>query len=342
MERTNLFKVKFYRTDRIFEYEMMKYLLSTILCLPKVIFLFHPPYLHAETSLYDKIAPSCVEILVNGRLDGSGFICSKKGLVLTAFHVVKGGQKKIEALSNSLGKLPLSLVATNRGSDLALFALPLREKNYSALSLAQNVPREGTDVYLIGSPIFRHHLLLKGSIARRSETFSWFDGSFKNTFPITGIAAPGSSGGPWINNKGQVFAIQVAGVTTSSGHQGVNSAVGLSSLQSFLEKKEVVSVPTLEAAVEELWGQSPELISTLPKGIKGLLFRQVSQNGVSAKNGIKNEDIMLKADNLVFERIEPFVKYLRSRKIGSEIKFLICNSAGGGKRSISVPLAELK
>ena len=248
----------------ILEYDLMEIMTKLFFHFSIVCCLFSSENLTAENNLYNKIAPSCLEILVNGRLDGSGVICSKNGLVLTAFHLVKGGKNKIEALSQSIGRLPLTLVATNRGSDLALFSLPAKADYYPALSLAKKIPPEGTNVFLMGSPIFRHHLLIKGSIARRTETFSWYDRSFKNSFPISGIAAPGTSGGPWVNKKGEIFAIQVAGVTTDSGHQGVNSAVGLPSVKNFLEKKENVSVPTIQAAVEELWGQSPHLIQKMP------------------------------------------------------------------------------
>ena len=47
--------------------------------------------------LYSKVAPSCVEILVEGRLEGSGFIVSKEGLVITAHHVTKKKAKSVEA-----------------------------------------------------------------------------------------------------------------------------------------------------------------------------------------------------------------------------------------------------
>jgi S1-C subfamily serine protease len=114
------------------------------------------------------------------------------------------------------------------------------------------------------------------------------------------------------------------------------------SLKSFLEKKENVTVPTIQAAVEELWGQSPQLIKKIPTGVRGLLFRQVYPHGVCAKAGIKDENIMLQADDQIFERVEPFVKYIRSRKIGEEIKFLICNSTGKNKKVVTVKLAELK
>ncbi|MDC1309581.1 trypsin-like peptidase domain-containing protein [Opitutales bacterium] len=292
--------------------------------------------------LYSKISPGCVEILVGGRLDGSGVIVDAKGLVMTAFHVIKKKSKKIEALSRNLGRLPLRLVATNRGSDLALLALPEKKGGYSFLPFAKQIPREGTAVFLMGSPIFRHNLLLQGAIARRSESYSWYDGAFTNTFPITGIAAPGTSGGPWVNQKGEIFAIQVAGVTTDRGHQGVSSAVALPSIRLLLEKKKTISVPTIQAAVEELWGQSPVLIETIPDQVKGLLFRQVSQKGVCGKAGIKDEDIMREVNGITYQRIEPFISYIRSLSIGDEVQFLICDAKGENEKNISILLAELK
>ena len=57
----------------------------------------------AEPGLYKKISPACVEILVGGRLDGSGSIVCSSGLVLTACHVIRKQNKKYEALSLNLG-----------------------------------------------------------------------------------------------------------------------------------------------------------------------------------------------------------------------------------------------
>ena len=296
----------------------------------------------AENGLYNKVKPSYVEILVGGRLDGSGVILSESGLVATAFHVVKKRQKRIEALSESLGRLRLKYVATNRGSDLALLSLPEKKEGYPYLRFANKIPEEGVEVFLMGSPIFRHSLLLRGTVARRTETYSWYDGAFTNTFPISGIAAPGTSGGPWINRAGEIFAIQVASVTTETGHQGVNSAVALSSIKSLVKNQRTVSVATIEAAVEELWGQSPYLIKEIPSPIKGLLFRQVSPQGVCGKAGIKDEDILLSANGQTYERIETFMKFIRSFKIGTEIKFTVCDFKGKNKKVVTIELAELK
>ena len=295
----------------------------------------------ASENLYSKILPGCVEILVGGRLDGSGVIVDKNGSVLTALHVIRKKQKTYECLSRELGRLPLTLVATYRGCDLALLSLPKRKQAYPTLHLAKKIPEEGTKVFLMGSPIFRHQLLLTGFIARRTPTFSWYDQAFTETFPITGMAAPGTSGGPWMNDKGEVFGIQVAGVTTDRGHQGVNSVVGIKSIKKLLNAQKDMVVPTIGSAVEELWGQSPRLLEKLPNEIKGLLFRQVTSNGVCAKAGIKNEDIMLSANGKNYQRIEPFIKYIRSLKIDSELKLSVCDAKGENKRQVKITLQPL-
>ena len=296
----------------------------------------------SRDTLYSKIAPSCVGILVGGRLEGSGVILDPRGLVITAHHVTKKTTKLVEAVSKRIGRLPLKRIGSNKGCDLALFSLPSNKTNYSYLPLAKEIPSEGSKVFLLGSPIFRHHLLLTGFVARKSETYSWYNGAFTKTFFISGTAAPGTSGGPWLNQEGEAFAIQVAGLTTEHGHQGVNKAVCVSHIKKLLKEGKDIKIPTIQAAVEELWGQSHTLIQRMPKEMKGLLFRQVSKSGVCGKAGIKDEDIMLSANGKKFDRIEPFLNYIRSQEIGSVVKFLICEANGENQKEISIKLAEIK
>ena len=47
-----------------------------------------PKVLPVKTFI-SKVLPGCVEILVGGRLDGSGVIVDKNGSVLTALHVIR-------------------------------------------------------------------------------------------------------------------------------------------------------------------------------------------------------------------------------------------------------------
>ena len=293
--------------------------------------------------LYAKVVPACVEILVGGRLDGSATIVSKEGLVLTACHVIRKKSKSYEALSPTLGRHPLELVCTDRSHDLALLSLPKREKPYPFLKVARNIPNEGRPSYLLGAPVFRHNLLITGYVAKKKSSFEWYDEAFAETFAIAGIGAGGTSGGPWLNAKGEIIGVQVASMTLGDIHQGIASAIPPTAIRSLIEKKETVVTPTIQAAVEEIWGQSPEFLEKIKPNTKGLLLRQVAKNGVAAKAGLKDEEIILKVGGKrVFERIEPFMQMLRRKKPGDTLLLHVADSKGEGQRTVKIKLAELK
>ena len=293
--------------------------------------------------LYAKVVPACLEILVGGRLDGSAAIVSEKGLVLTACHVIRKKSKSYEALSPTLGRHPLELVCTDRSHDLALLSLPKREKPYPFLKVARNIPNEGRPSYLLGAPVFRHNLLITGYVAKKKSSFEWYDGAFAETFAIAGIGAGGTSGGPWLNAKGEIIGVQVASMTLGDVHQGIASAIPPTAIRSLIEKKETVVTPTIQAAVEEIWGQSPEFLEKIKPNTKGLLLRQVAKNGVAAKAGLKDEEIILKVGGKrVFERIEPFMQMLRRKKPGDTLLLHVADSKGEGQRTVKIKLAELK
>ncbi len=292
--------------------------------------------------LYEKVSPACVEVLVGGRLDGSGAIVSTEGLVLTACHVIRKSSKRYEALTATAGRLPLKLLATDRSLDLALLALPKRAAPYPALAFAKSIPPEGTRVYLFGSPVFRHRLLLNGSVAGRSSRYEWYDGAFTETYAIAGIGAGGSSGGPWLNGKGEIIGVQVASVAFGEKHQGVSSAIPVARVREFALKRKTVTTATLDGAVEELWGQSPEYLAKVPPNLHGLVLRQVRKEGSAAKAGLKDEEILLEVDGKKYERIEPFLKMVRSKRPGDELRLRVADKQGENPRKVTIKLAELK
>ena len=293
--------------------------------------------------LYAKVAPACLEILVGGRLDGSATIVSKEGLVLTACHVIRKKSKRYEALSPTLGRHPLKLVCTDRSHDLALLSLPKRENPYPFLPIAKNIPNEGRPSYLFGAPVFRHNLLITGYVAKKKSSFEWYDGAFAETFAIAGIGAGGTSGGPWLNARGEIIGVQVASMTLGEVHQGIASAIPPTAIRSLIEKKTTVVTPTMQAAVEEIWGQSPEFLEKIKPNTKGLLLRQVAKGGVAAKVGLKDEEIILKVGGKrIFERIEPFMQMLRRKNPGDTLLLHVADSKGEGQRTVKIKLAELK
>jgi len=292
-------------------------------------------------SLYRRAVESSVELLVDGRLAGTGVLVDANGTVLTACHVIRTGDR-YEARSSSLKRAPLKLICTDRSHDLALLALPRRDPPYPFMGLAKAIPAEGKQVHLLGTPIFRHRLMLTGFVARREPLFEWYDGAFMEGYSLTGVVAGGTSGGAWFNLKGEIIGVQAAAMTVGSAPQGVVTSPTLMAIRRLYEKRESVTATTMQAAVEELWGQGPDYIAKAPKDGRGLVFRQVDANGVAGKVGIKNGDLLLRMGKKSYETVTDLMRALRRKKPGDKIRMTVSSAVGANLREVSFPLAELR
>ena len=79
----------------------------------------------------------------------------------------------------------------------------------------------------------------------------------------------------------------------------------------------------------------------MPSDAKGLLLRQVAKDGVADKAGLKNEDLILKANGKSYTRIEPFIRMMRSMKPGTTLKLEVSSVTGENRRGLSLKTASL-
>ena len=294
-----------------------------------------------QPNVYAKLKETSVEILINGQQAGAGSVVDGKGHVLIANHMVPGDGAKVEALSTTLGRHSIKIVARDRGHDLVLLKLPARDKPYPHLSLAKAKTKAGQRVYLFGAPVFRHHVMISGTVARDRPTFEFYDGAFREILHISAISPIGTSGGPWVNAAGELIGVQSAAMTINSAHQGIAYAAPLASLRRLLEKKETVQSATMQTGVEELWGQKVEFITKLPKGVRGLVVRQLRGNGAAAKAGLKEWDIIVAAEGKPIERTENLLRLIRSQKPGQSIKLRATDRTGKNPRDLTVKLVPI-
>ncbi len=173
--------------------------------------------------LYERAQRAGVELIVDGHLDGSGVVVSSEGLVLTAAHLVHG--ERLEIRSRHLGRHRVAVVAVDVGHDLALLRLPRRTEAYPHLQLAQRSPQPPADVYLYGSPLYRHGVLLRGTLARSSPTYEYQPqrGHYVRVTHVSGSSPVGTSGGPWLDPRGRIIGIQSGLV-----HDGTAGTSGMS------------------------------------------------------------------------------------------------------------------
>lgn len=138
---------------------------------------------------------------------GTCFVVSPEGMILSNEHVVSGAAQVTVILSDGR-ELEARTVAQSRSNDLALMQVDASDLAYLSLSAPRSA-RLGMEVFTVGYPLTS---LLGQQIKFTDGTISSLSGiSDEASFmQITVPLQPGNSGGPLVNDAGEVVGITTA------------------------------------------------------------------------------------------------------------------------------------
>lgn len=174
---------------------------------------------------------------------GSGFLTSPEGFVVTNFHVVDG-EIEVDVTLYLRSKAGFDLrtirkckvLATNPQIDLALVKLePPQDITLQHVFLADSEKvRVGDSVYAIGTPIGLERTVSSGIVSVTNRVFGGHT-MFQITTPIN----PGNSGGPLFNLRTELVGVNSAGYM---GLQGLNFAIPSKYVIDFLRNRDAFAV----------------------------------------------------------------------------------------------------
>ena len=295
--------------------------------------------------LYERAKRASVEVLVDGHLSGSGWFADAEGLVMTASHVIRQPDARFEVLSPVAGRMPAKPVAVDMGRDLGLLRVEPREGGYPALPLADRPPPPGEEIFLLGAPVFRHAVLLRGMVARDGPAFEYY-AELRCYIEIVHVAATvqhGTSGGPWFNRRGQVVGLQ-SGVMPvgKTVYTGIAYVAPLDAIRSLLEKRRTTATPTIGCSVEEIWEQKRETLDRFPPGTEGLIVRLMRDDGPAARAGLKQWDLIIAADGQKVRLRDDLLGVIRRKQPGQPLELDVRSPDGTGTRKVAVRLGKLE
>ena len=296
-------------------------------------------------ALYETLRRACVKVLVDGHMDGSGCFVAADGLVLTAAHVVKGRGDRIEVLSTTSGRLKARPIATDPGNDLALLRVEGGRKPFPYLKIAEQMPAPTAPVLLFSSPLWRHDLVLKGSVARLAPSYCWQPAlrCYIRSFYIAGASPVGSSGGCWVDTRGRVVGVQSGYLNNEDKSPvGIAFASPPDAIRELLAAKRSQEVATLGGAVDELWTQPSGFIARLPKGTQGIATAALHKNGPMGKAGLTKESIITAAEGKPIAYVDELLTIVRSKKPGDQITLKVIEPIGKPQREVKVRLGKVK
>jgi S1-C subfamily serine protease len=222
---------------------------------------------------------------------GSGFVIDKDGHVVTNFHVVEGASD-IEVGFSKGDTVKARVVGSDPSSDLALLKLEARSRALTPLPLGNSDEVEvGDPVVAIGNPFGLERTVTAGIVSALQQAVTAPNGfTIDHVIQTDAPISSGSSGGPLLNERGEVIGVnsQIETRSAAGGNVGIGFAVPSNTVKSGvaqLLQKGKVERAYIGVAVSEI---TPELerVFRLPVA-NGLLVERVQPGSPAAKVGIR-------------------------------------------------------
>ncbi len=182
--------------------------------------------------------PSIV-MLKNDRSTGSGFILGKD-TVLTNRHVVSGRDPRFLITSPSGVKSEGEVVYIDRKLDFAIVRSTGINRSSPLPLCYRSYPFPGQSVVALGSPLGLAGTVTTGivSAVRSPQTSGDLKGVAPNYITLIQTDAaisPGNSGGPLLNNRGEVIGVNTWNLGARGGAQNINFAISIVDILKALE-----------------------------------------------------------------------------------------------------------
>lgn len=222
---------------------------------------------------------------------GSGFIVSNDGVILTNAHVVEGAKEVMVKLSDHR-EFKAKVLGSDKSSDIAVLKIDARELPTVTLGDSDQLG-VGDYVLAIGEPFGLEETATAGIV---SATHRSLPGDGYVPFIQTDAAVnPGNSGGPLFDSAGSVVGINAQIYSNSGGYQGVSFAIPINLA---VQIKDQI-VKTGKVAHARLGVQVQTLDQSLANSFKlktpnGALVAKVDADSAAADAGIKAGDVILK------------------------------------------------
>lgn len=180
--------------------------------------------------VYQKANQAVVSI-VAGKKSGSGTIISADGLILTNAHVVRNVSSVEVTLANGQKITGKVIGFGANGLDLAMIQIP-QKNQLSVITRAKiNTVKVGQSIFAIGNPFGQFAGSLTTGIISRID-------SEKGLIQTDAAINPGYSGGPLLNEQGELIGINTAIFAQKSSADpaniGISFAISVEQVEKFI------------------------------------------------------------------------------------------------------------
>lgn len=223
---------------------------------------------------------------------GSGFIVSADGYILTNHHVVG----EADAVSVTLGdgrEYDAELVGSDPLTEIAVLKIDASNLPYLKLGNSDNL-RVGQWVLAIGSPFGLSHSVTAGIVSATGRGSVGIQLEYADFIQTDAAINPGNSGGPLINLHGEVIGMNTAILSRSGGNLGIGFAIPVNMIQYI--KDQIIGGDGISRGFLgiEIQNLSPQLAEYFGLGSsQGVLIVRVEEDSPADRAGLEANDVIV-------------------------------------------------
>ena len=270
---------------------------------------------------------------------GSGFLISKDGFILTNTHVVGDAEKITVRLMDGREFLAKRIGADSK-TEVAL--IKIEGNNLPCLSIGDPTKLDiGEWVIAIGNPFGLKETLTVGVVSAKGRNNMGI-ADYEDFIQTDAAINPGNSGGPLLNIDGEVIGINTAIFSQNGGTMGIGFAVPID--MAMQVKEQLISHGKVTRGYIGIYMNPEELNEQMAQsfGYKektGVLIADVQKDGPADKAGLLSGDIIMELNGKKVEDPAIFRRTISTIAPAQKAKLLIFRD--GKTKTITVTVAVL-
>jgi serine protease Do len=271
------------------------------------------------------------------RGEGSGFVVSADGYILTNAHVVADANEVTVRMTDRR-EYRADVVGIDPRTDVAVLKIEAKDLPVVRVGDASRL-KPGEWVIAIGSPFGFENSVTAGIVSATARSLGNPD--TYTPFIQTDVAVnPGNSGGPLFNLQGEVVGINSQIYSRTGGYQGVSFAIPID--VAINVKDQLVATGRVQRGRIGVGIQ--EVNQALADSFKlsrprGALVSEVVEDGPAAQAGVKVGDVILAVDGEAIERSSELPPLIAGIKPGKQATLTVWRDQA--EKTLRVKVGEL-
>jgi serine protease Do len=270
------------------------------------------------------------------RAEGSGFIVSADGYILTNAHVVDGADEVTVKLTDKRTYIA-KVIGSDKRTDVALIKITAGKLPVVKLGNPDKL-RVGEAVAAIGSPFGFENSVTAGIVSAKGRSLP--DDTYVPFIQTDVPINPGNSGGPLFNMRGEVVGINSQIFSNSGGYMGVSFAIPIDVAMSAVKQLKAtgkVSRGQIGVNVQQIGTDDARGLG-LPD-TRGALIVNIAPGSAAEKAGLEPGDVIRSFNGAAINDSSELPPLVGTLPPGSRAKLTVLRE--GKPRDFDITLTQL-